>query len=344
MNLVALLVVLNGISESQEDAKLTGEGTRFVSETYGVTFSVPKDAVTLTVDSEQLKDADDENQRVLCMGAGSNNEILLYLTLFKKIAKGTEIAAYRASIEKGMSQNFEKYELLGGTSIDKIAERAGYRVQRKGESYRGEGVYRIEGDAYCLLMILVTESKWTTHRDTVEEIVKSLGTAKTAVVEDPKFDGETFTFRRENLKFVVPKGKGFALTSDREKLKDLGEKMLCVGTNDEQHVIFFLLKETAEEEMSESEWIEHWEKTWEEKLGGKDNYRKDGGWTRESGLAAGGYTIQMDGQERKAQVTYLNRGKEHFIFMVIGRGGNDWLADRDDVEAIGNSFVPLRKK
>jgi hypothetical protein len=96
--------------------------------------------------------------------------------------------------------------------------------------------------------------------------------------------------------------------------------------------------------MEEAQWIERWEKTWEEKLGGKDNYRKDGGWTRESGLAAGGYTIKMDGQDRKAQVTYLNRGKDHFIFMVIGRGGNDWYQDRDDVEAIGNSLQPLRKK
>ncbi|MBI2900490.1 MAG: hypothetical protein HYY17_09910 [Planctomycetes bacterium] len=166
-------------SSGGADVELADEGRTFRSPAYGLTFSVPKNTVTLSVDPEQLKSREDENQKVLCMGAGSNDEILLCLTHFKKVEKGTSLKDYRESVEKSMDANYNSqkgggYKKQGGTSIDKVTDRGDYDIQNRAEDYRAVGIYRIEGDRYFLLMVMVKKSKWLTHRDTAEAIVKSL--------------------------------------------------------------------------------------------------------------------------------------------------------------------------
>lgn len=165
--------------------------------------------------------------------------------------------------------------------------------------------------------------------------------AAMVVQDEPTFDGETWSHPKEGVKFRVP--KGYTVVHDREQLKELGDKMLCVGANDTQDIILFLVKESSEESLDEKAWIEKWEKSWKEKITEqnpdvKTPFRKDGQSKRKSGLPGGDYVIYLDGKERKALTSYLARGKECLILMVLGRSGGDWLKDRDDCNAIVDGF------
>lgn len=168
----------------ESDGKLTEGGARFTSESYGLTFLVDGSLTVLSVDPDDLKKATRENHKVLCIGSGKEKDtIFLSLAVVENVEKGTDLKAFRESMEKMLEGEYGIVKKLGNTKIDANSVRAGYELEGKGSKFRGVAVYRKDDDAYSVLLILVdmmieAKGNWGRFKPEVESIVKSFRAVK----------------------------------------------------------------------------------------------------------------------------------------------------------------------
>ncbi|GEM_PF-3727896 len=341
----------------QEEPTFDGESWTHPKEK--VKFRVPKDkGYTVVHDREQLKELGDS---MLCVGANESQEIMIFL--WKETSEEPlEEKAWIEKWEKSWEERLKKqnpdvkkpYSKYGQSKRKSGLTCAEYDVYLKGKEHKALTSYLNRGkELYVFAVLGGTGDNWLRDRDECIPLAdgfQGLGNEGASEEEeeskggDPTFDGESFTHPQYGLRFRVPKDKGYGVLSDRKKLaeKGLDERFLCLGANEPADIMFYLSRETTQNELEVPKFIEAWEESWQKKL---DKYRKDGSSTMDNGMTTAEYTIRTKGdeQERKVVVVFHSKGKVHFVFMVLGRSGNDWLKDRDDARAIAGSFDTVKK-
>ncbi len=185
---LAMSLVLSGSAIPQDqdsEGKITGGGARFTSATYGLTFTVDPKYVEISVDPDDLKKSERENHKVLCVGKGKQAEdpIFISLAVVQKVEEGTDLKAFRESVEKALSTEYDTLKKLGNTAIDANAVRAGYKMEGKGSKFRGVAVYRKDGEVYSVLTIVVDTSDagratWGFYLEQVDSTAKSFQPVK----------------------------------------------------------------------------------------------------------------------------------------------------------------------
>jgi hypothetical protein len=163
----------------QQDSELVKDGKKltFKSKSHNVTVSFDADFLNAEVDEEQLKDGDDDNQKILLVAQSPDEKTMAYLTWHKKVAKNTKVADYRDSTYKSIEENLGKAEKLGQTSISAECERLDFKVKTEDGEYRGVAIFLQVGDRYYNCVILTSDA-WLTVRDKVEAMAKSVAKAK----------------------------------------------------------------------------------------------------------------------------------------------------------------------